>query len=65
MGGLKIANVKIEKGKNDVKIPVEAAANATAGDHTLTVTATGKFNNQNLSITASIALSVEAVEKKE
>ncbi len=60
--GVKVANVTIEKGKNEAKLTVEADATATPGSHQLPVKATARFNNQNLDVTENLPLTIEAVE---
>ncbi|MBI1901904.1 MAG: pre-peptidase C-terminal domain-containing protein [Planctomycetia bacterium] len=57
--GLKVTNVNVEKDKNEAKVTIEAAANATQGTHALTVRATARFNNQNLQVTQPLSLKVE------
>ena len=64
VNGLKINKANIDKGKADVNLSIEAAANATPGTHTLTVRGTSRFNNQNMDTDITFTLVVEAVEAK-
>ncbi len=61
--GLKIAKATIAKGQKQGKIVVDVAADATPGEHVLSIKATARFNNQNLVVTAEAPLSVEKVEQ--
>ncbi len=60
--GVKIAKATIEKGKSEVKLTLELDKTATPGAHELPLKATAKFNNQNLDVTGTVPLKVEAVE---
>lgn len=62
--GLKVQNTKIEKGKNDTKLVIEAAPNAKPGDFQMIVKANHRFNNQNLSIDQSVPIKIEEVKKE-
>lgn len=60
LAGVKIDNVAIPQGANDGKLVVQAAADATPGDHKLTVRATVNYNGQNVQITQELPLKIEA-----
>jgi len=62
VGNIKIAKLVLNKDQNDGKLIVEAAANATPGEHVLNVKATAKFNNASLTTTQPANLAVEKVE---
>jgi hypothetical protein len=66
--GVKIAKVTISKDQSEAKLVIEAAANAPAGDHTLTLRGTARLNGQNLTADQSLPLTIEpaapAEEKK-
>lgn len=62
--GLKVAEVTIPAGQSQAKIVVEAAADATAGAHTLNLTAVSKFNGQDLSVADDVAVTIEAAAAK-
>jgi hypothetical protein len=59
VGGLSIPNATVAAGQTQTKLAVTAAANATAGMHELTVRATLRLNNQNLTVDQPIALDVQ------
>ena len=59
--GLTAAKVTIPKDASEGKLVVEAAANATPGDHKLTVLASVKLNSQDLKVEQPVALKVAAV----
>ena len=48
VGGISGRNATIDRGKNQTKLLLQAAANATPGKHELTLRTTCRFNNQNL-----------------
>jgi hypothetical protein len=64
--GLKIAKVTVAKDQNEAKVTIEAAADATAGNHAVAIKGTAKFNGQNLTAEQTLPLEIEAVaaEKK-
>lgn len=59
--GITAAKVTIPKDGSDGKLVIEAAANATPGDHKLTVLGSVKFNGQDLKAEQTVALKVAAV----
>jgi hypothetical protein len=63
VAGISIPNATIAKGQNAAKLTITAAANATAGQHNLTVRAALKLNNQDLTVEQPITLNVQKVEK--
>jgi hypothetical protein len=54
--------LQIAAGQNQGKLVIEAAANATPGNHTLTIRATPRLNGQALPITQTIPVTIQAVE---
>ncbi len=63
VSGLSIPNATIKKGENATKLTINAAATATDGQHTLTVRASMKLNNQDLRIEQPLTLNVQKVEQ--
>jgi hypothetical protein len=61
--GLKAAKLTLAKGQNEGKLVVEAANNATPGEHAIGVRATAKFNGQNLQTQNPVKINVEKVEQ--
>jgi hypothetical protein len=61
--GLKAAKVTISKDQTETKLVLEAAPDATAGEHKLTLQANLKFNNQDLQWDQPIQLMVAAKQK--
>jgi hypothetical protein len=53
------AQLAIDKGQNEAKLELTAAANATPGDHTITARVRGKFNNVDIDSTTQFKLKVE------
>ena len=62
--GLSAQQVAVPNGQAEGKLEIAAAANATPGDHMLTIRAKGRFNNVEVQQTAAVMVKVEAVEKK-
>jgi hypothetical protein len=62
--GLSAQQVAVPNGQAEGKVEIAAAANATPGDHMLTIRAKGRFNNVEVQQTATVMVKVEAVEKK-
>ncbi|MCA9224296.1 MAG: PPC domain-containing protein [Planctomycetales bacterium] len=62
VAGLNIGKQTIAKGQDATKLELAAAANATPGQHTLTVRAKAKFNNVDVTTTQPVTLTVEKVE---
>jgi hypothetical protein len=62
--GLSAQQVSVPNGQAEGKLEIVAAANATPGDHMLTIRAKGRFNNVEVQQTATVMVKVEAVEKK-
>ena len=62
VANIKIAKVTIPADQTAGKLTFEAAANATAGNHTFTLRATAKFNGQNLPVDQPLPVMVEAVQ---
>jgi hypothetical protein len=62
--GLSAQQVSVPNGQAEGKIEIVAAANATPGDHMLTIRAKGRFNNVEVQQAATVMVKVEAVEKK-
>ena len=61
--GITAAKVTIAKDQKDAKLVIEASADATPGEHKLTVQATLKLNGQDLKVEQPVALKLAAVEK--
>jgi len=59
VGGLSIPNVAIPANQTQTKIAITAAANATEGDHQLTIRATLNLNGQNLTVDQPLRLVVQ------
>jgi hypothetical protein len=64
VSGLSIQNVNIPKGQTAIKLTITAAANATPGNHQITLRATMRVNNQTLTLDQPFALEIEKVEAK-
>jgi hypothetical protein len=62
--GLSAQQVAVPNGQAEGKVEIAAAANATPGDHMLTIRAKGRFNNVEVQQSATVMVKVEAVEKK-
>ncbi len=62
VAGLQIQNLNLPGDKPDGVVSITAQANATPGDHKLTVVTSMNFNGQNLTLERSFVLSVEKVE---
>lgn len=62
--GLSAQQVAVPNGQAEGKLEIAAAANATPGDHAVTIRAKGRFNNVEVQQTATVMVKVEAVEKK-
>ncbi len=62
--GLSAQQVAVPKEQAEGKLEIVAAANATPGDHLLTIRAKGRFNNVEVQQTATVMVKIEAVEKK-
>lgn len=62
VAGITIPAVTIAKDQKDGKFEVTAAADATPGDHTITVRVKAKFNNLDVDATSQVVLKVEKVE---
>lgn len=60
---VKITNVNLEKGQNQVKIAVEAGPKATPGTHTLSLKGTANFGGSNLQLDETVNVTIEAVEQ--
>jgi len=63
VGGLSIANASIAGGQNQTKLTCTASADATPGQHTITVRATLNFNGQNLTVDEPVELTIQAVQQ--
>jgi hypothetical protein len=59
--GVTIAPVPVPAGQADVKLVVQAAANATPGAHAITIKAIAPFNGQQLTVEQPVTLTVEKV----
>ncbi len=62
VGGLQIPNATIAKGQTASKLVITAAVNATPGTHTLTVRATARYNNQNLTVDEKVTFKIDKVD---
>jgi Bacterial pre-peptidase C-terminal domain len=62
VAGLQIQNLNLPGDKIDGVVTITAQANATPGDHNLTVRTSMNFNGQNLTFDRTIVLSVEKVD---
>ena len=62
--GLSAQQVTVAKDQAEGKLEIAAAANATPGDHMVTIRAKGRFNNVEVQQQATVMVKVEAVEKK-
>jgi len=58
--GLSSAKVTVPKDQTDAKLVVDAATNATPGEHKLTLQAALKLNNQDIRVDQAIALRIAA-----
>ncbi len=63
VNGLKVEKVTLKKEEGEAKFEVTADKAATAGEHTATIRAKGKFNNMNVEATIPVVIKVEAVAK--
>jgi hypothetical protein len=59
--GVQVAPVAIPAGANEAKLVVQAAANATPGDHVLRVKARMNFNGQGLEIEQLVTIAIQEV----
>lgn len=57
--GLSAAKVTVAKDQGEGKLELAAAANATPGEHTLTIKAKGRFNNINFETPVTVVVKVE------
>lgn len=63
VAGLNAAKIVIPKDQTQAKLVIEAAVNATPGDHTLTLQAALKLNNQDIKVDQPVKLKVSAKAK--
>ena len=63
--GVKVAAVTLPKDKTEAKLALETTGDAKPGSVTLTLHAKLKFNNQDLSLTEPVALTLAAPKKEE
>jgi len=63
--GVSIGKASLGKGQSDGKLEVKANEQATPGTHQVTISATVKYNGQNLKVEQNVPLQVEAVKKEE
>ena len=63
VAGLSAAKVVIPKDQTQAKLVIDAAATATPGDHTLTLQAVLKLNNQDIKVDQLVKLKVSAKAK--
>lgn len=63
VNGLKVEKVTLKKEEGEAKFEVTADKAATAGEHTATIRAKGKFNNMNVEASIPVVIKVEAVAK--
>ncbi|MBP88293.1 MAG: hypothetical protein CMJ64_16520 [Planctomycetaceae bacterium] len=64
VAGIAVAKVTIAKDQKDGKFELTAAADATPGDHTVTIRVKAKFNKLDVEATQQVVLKVEKVEAK-
>ena len=62
VAGLSAAKLSIAKDKQEGKLVLTAAKNATVGEHTVTISGRLKFNNVTIDTPTTIVVKVEAVE---
>ena len=62
VAGLQIQNLSLPGDKADGVVTITAQANATPGEHKLTVVTSMNFNGQNLTFERSLILSIEKVD---
>lgn len=62
VSGLKIVAAPVPAKQNQSKLVIEAAPNATAGKHSLTVTASSKLNGQTQQLTQNVVVEVTPAE---
>ncbi|MCA9245827.1 MAG: hypothetical protein KDA42_01900, partial [Planctomycetales bacterium] len=62
VSGLALKNTKVDAGQTEVKLAIEANAQATPGEHQITVRAKPKYNGQTLEVVQTVAVKIEAVE---
>ena len=62
VAGITIPNVTIAKDQKEGKFEVNAAADATPGDHNITLRVKAKFNKLDVDATSQVVLKVEKVE---
>ncbi len=65
VSGLSVRTMNIPKDKNQIKLPVTVAANATPGTHEITLRATMRVNNQTLTLDQPFKVEIEKVEPEE
>jgi hypothetical protein len=63
LAGVKAGAVPIAAGQTAGKLVIEAAANATPGNHSLTIRATAQLNGQALPINQTLPLTIQQVEQ--
>ena len=63
VSGLSAAKITIPKDQSEGRLVIEAAGDATPGDHKLNLQAALKFNNQDLKVDQAITLKVAAAQK--
>lgn len=63
VNGLKVEKVTLKKEEGEAKFEVTADKAATAGEHTGTIRAKGKFNNMNVEASIPVVIKVESVAK--
>lgn len=64
VSGLKVAALTVPKDGSEAKLILEAASNATPGEHELTIQAVSRLNNQNLTTTHPVRVTVQAAKKQ-
>jgi hypothetical protein len=62
---VKIAKITVPKDQSEAKLVIEAAANAPAGNHTITLRGTAKLNGQNLTADQPLTITIEAAAAAE
>jgi hypothetical protein len=62
---VKIAKVTAAKDQAEARLVIEAAANAPAGNHTITLRGTAKLNGQNLTADQPLTITIEAAAPAE
>jgi hypothetical protein len=59
VSGLSLKPAAVDKGQAEVRVELAAAANATEGQHTVTIRARSKFNNVNVEAAAEVVVKIE------